>query len=70
MTGLRRPVGIPLANLEDQFGPEKRAHFVESQRENVATGYFQPIDESAPVYALSRAGWKLADGIAADAFWV
>lgn len=70
MTGLRRAVGIPLANLEDQFGSEKRTHFVDSQRGNVAADYFLPIDESAPVYALSRAGWKLADGIAADAFWV
>lgn len=68
MTGLRRDVGVTIAELAQLFGEEKARYFVASQKSNVAAGLFR---EGVPaVYRLSRAGLMQADGLAGDAFWV
>lgn len=68
MTGLRRDVGVSVAELERLFGAEKAGHFVASQRDNVGEGLFQ--DTTYGVYRLSRSGLMRADGVAGDGFWV
>jgi oxygen-independent coproporphyrinogen-3 oxidase len=68
MTGLRRDIGVSVADLERLFGAEKARHFVESQVGNLAKGLFKNLDEGA--YQLSRAGLMRADGVAGDGFVV
>lgn len=68
MTGLRRDIGVSVAELERLFGVEKARYFVDNQAENVAGGLFQDVTEGT--YRLSRAGLMRADGIGGDGFWV
>jgi oxygen-independent coproporphyrinogen-3 oxidase len=68
MTGLRRDVGVSLAEMERLFGAEKARYFIDSQQGNLAQGLFLPNDTG--LYRLSRAGVMRADGVAGDGFWV
>ncbi len=68
MTGLRRSEGVNADRLAEEFGLDLAGHFVRSQAQNLAAGYFQSAP--GPVYRLTRAGLMRADGIAADGFWV
>lgn len=68
MTGLRRDIGVSLADIQRLFGAEKAQHFVASQQENIAEDLFLPVTED--VYRLSRAGVMRADGVAGDGFWI
>jgi oxygen-independent coproporphyrinogen-3 oxidase len=67
MTGLRRDIGVSVADLTRLFGEEKALHFACSQEGNLAEGLFK--DLSAGAYRLSRAGLMRADGVAGDGFW-
>ncbi|MEO0732818.1 MAG: radical SAM family heme chaperone HemW [Bacteroidota bacterium] len=66
MTGLRRDLGVSVAELTERFGAKRAAYFVASQQENIAAGYFRAGTPEA--FRLSRAGLMLADGIAGDGF--
>jgi oxygen-independent coproporphyrinogen-3 oxidase len=68
MTGLRRDVGVDVADLRRLFGEDKVRYFVSNQQRNIAEGLFE--DVSAGVYRLTRAGRMRADGVAGDGFWV
>ncbi len=70
MTGLRRSIGVKPSVLAERFSPELAAYFVDNQRGNLERGLFHPIQPEDPVYRLTRAGIRLADGVIGDGFFV
>lgn len=70
MTGLRTKWGVSLADVQERFGTEFMTYLEQSLAVHKKAGYFEVSGLQTGNYLLTPAGRHLADGIAADAFWV
>lgn len=68
MTGLRTSKGVDFVALEGDFGPEFSAYFKEQLQEEIKRGQLLWVDQQ--FFRLAPTARFLADGIAAQAFWV
>lgn len=67
MTGLRTMWGCNLKEINEQFGEEYTAYFITNSQKWSNQGL---IEQNGENYKLTNSGKLLADGIAADLFWV
>lgn len=71
MTGLRTSWGVKIADLTQRFGHDFATYFQSSLADEDLLGYFDSQKlKTAQHYVLNGKGKRLADGIAATAFWV
>ncbi|MEM8583369.1 MAG: radical SAM family heme chaperone HemW [Bacteroidota bacterium] len=67
MTGLRETAGVDLNQVGRQFGHRFKDYFLQQMHEHLESGRITHINGR---YALAPHARFLADGIAADAFWL
>ncbi len=70
MTGLRTQWGVELHQLSEQFGADFRQYFETQLAATKKRGYFEVQSLEQGRYRLTAAGRQLADGIAAEAFFI